>query len=111
MKKTAIISLLCLTLLYCERWGGRGEPCISADKTEVTTGETVTISNCGDELPSAYVDTEIDWGDGTITSGQTGSHSYESNGVYVVKLILNGSEATELVDVDESDVVLEITVQ
>ncbi|MEN8202772.1 MAG: PKD domain-containing protein [Bacteroidota bacterium] len=113
MKKSITIVLLFVALFTsCEsRWGRRGDACISADKTTVATEETVTISNCGDEFPTAYVEAEIDWGDGTLTSGQSGNHSYSDDGTYTVMLIINGEEASELLDVEESKVIIDITVQ
>lgn len=112
MKKISILVLLFITLFSCsKRWDRVGDICISADKESVAVDELVNISNCGDELPTNYVEAELDWGDGNISSGQTGSHAYDTTGIYTIKLILNGDEATEVVDIEETKVIIEINVQ
>jgi hypothetical protein len=111
MKK---IILICLTALFivssCTKWE-RGEICTSVDKTNVQINEKITVSSCGDEPPSEYVETKIDWGDGTTTSGLSGSHEYSSSGCYYIKILLNGDFAADVAEVDESKVKHKIIVQ
>lgn len=107
-----LIALCIIPLLSCKKNRRSGDPCISVDKTLVETSETVTVSNCGSEFPSQYVSTTIDWGDGTETTGQTGTHSYTSSGTYTISLMLNGDFASNVLDdVDESKAKQTVTVQ
>ena len=88
------------------------DACINVDKNTAAVAETITISNCGSELPAQYVSPTIDWGDGTETTGQTGTHSYSTSGSYTISLMLNGDLASNVLDdADESKVKHVITVQ
>jgi len=112
MRKIILASLLLASInVGCSKYGQRGTACISADKTTVVLNETVTISNCGDELPSDMVDVTIDWGDGTIDNGQVGSHAYSAAGTYEIRLMLNGDYAADVADVEEGNVKQTIIVQ
>lgn len=109
MKKLNLTALIiCVTLASCTT--ERGTACISAETTTAFANEQINITNCGDELPSQYVSTSLDWGDGTITSGQTGTHAYVSTGKYSIRLLFNGDYAADVRDVDESKVKILITV-
>lgn len=112
MKKiTLFISIAFAVITSCNKdYGQRGDACISAVKTTAATNETITISNCGDELPSQYVSTSLDWGDGTKTNGQTGTHAYTAAGTYSIRLLLNGDYAADVAEVDEAKVKIQITV-
>lgn len=111
MRKIFLISLIALFIVSsCTKWE-RGEVCTSVDKTSIQINEKVTVSSCGDEPPAAYVETEIDWGDGTTTSGLSGSHEYSSTGTYYIKILLNGDFAADVTEVDENKVKHEIIVQ
>ncbi len=111
MNKTLIATatLLAVTLAgtACQRGG---DACIELDKTSVTTSETVTATNCGGLLPEQYAEPEIDWGDGIITSGQEGSHSYDEAGTYAVLLLINGDRAADASGADPEDVEHEVDV-
>lgn len=113
MKKLILILLLTLTVLSsCKKDSLRnGDACISANKTITTLNEQITISNCGDALPPEHVVTSLDWGDGTETDGQTGTHTYNTAGTYTVRLLLNGEYAADVAEVDENKVKIQITVQ
>ena len=88
------------------------DACIGVDKTTSAISETITISNCGSELPAEYVSPTIDWGDGTETTGQTGTHSYSTAGTYAIRLMLNGDFAADVLEeTEESKVKHTITVQ
>ncbi|MEN8122319.1 MAG: hypothetical protein ABFS35_18380 [Bacteroidota bacterium] len=115
MKKSIIIISFLFAVVFTScrnnNWGQRGNICTSIDKTSVQTGETVSVSSCGDEPPSEYVETELDWGDGTITSGLSGSHNYSSADTFYIKVLMNGDYAADVIDVDESKVKHEVIVQ
>lgn len=112
MKKTILILVISITVISsCEKYGQRGDACISANKTTTAMHELITISNCADELPSSRVTTSLDWGDGNTTSGQTGTHAYDTTGTYTIRLMLNGDYAADVAEVDESKVKITITVQ
>ena len=111
MKKgTTILMLVLAVFTSCEKYGQRGDACISADKTNAAKNGSITISNCGDLLPADRVKTELDWGDGTITNGQTGTHAYVTAGTYNIRLLLNGDYAADVAEVDEAKVKIQITV-
>lgn len=109
-KLNLILLAICVMLASCSKERERGTACLSANTTTAVTNELITIANCGDELPSQYVSTSLDWGDGTITSGQTGTHAYVTAGTYNIRLLLNGDYAPDVTDVDESKVKIQITV-
>lgn len=110
MKKINLVLLLmCVTLISCRK-RQRGTACITANTTSAITNDQIIISNCGDALPSQFVSASLDWGDGTTTSGQTGTHTYITSGTYNIRLMLNGDYAPEVIDVDESKVKIQITV-
>ncbi|MDH4473131.1 MAG: PKD domain-containing protein [Fluviicola sp.] len=113
MKKSIFILIVVLSVsISCSKRGRkRGDACISPSQTTLTINSNLVISNCGDEIPSDYVETSLDWGDGTITDGQTGTHSYSTVGVYTVRLLLNGDWAADVQDIEPSKVELTITVQ
>ena len=114
MRKIIFTSIVILfTLFSCERERERrtGNACISLDKTSTSISELVTVSNCGDDLPTQYITLTIDWGDGTVTPGQTGTHSYKAAGTYQVRLFFNGTFSADIADVDASKVSHAITVQ
>jgi hypothetical protein len=113
MKKIILLVAISFVVISsCKKeYGQRGDACISANKTTAAISETITISNCGDELPSQYVEAELNWGDGTITKGQTGSHSYSSTGTFTIKLLLNGDDATAVADVDPAKVKIDVIIQ
>lgn len=101
MKKLILISLIALFgVSSCTKWE-RGEICTSVDKTNIQVNEIITVSSCGNEPPAAYVETEVDWGDGTSTSGLSGSHEYSSSGTYYIKILLNGDFAADVTEVDK----------
>ena len=112
MKRISLIIAISFAVISsCTKdFGNRGDACISADKTSVASNEQITISNCGDELPSSRVETQLDWGDGTITNGQTGTHAYAAVGTYNIRLLLNGDYAADVAEVDESKVKIQIIV-
>jgi PKD repeat protein len=109
MKKTLFISFVLLTIA-CTKNRRTGEACIEADALTVSVGQDVNVSNCGSEFPSNYVSAEIDWGDGTMSDGQTGSHAYSDAGTYVIRLFLNGESAEEAVEAESEKVNISITV-
>ena len=113
MKKPFFILIVVLaTSISCSKFGRKsGDVCMSASQTTLTINSNLVISNCGDEIPSEYVETSIDWGDGTITDVQTGTHSYSTAGIYTVRLLLNGDWAADVQDVEPSKVESIITVQ
>lgn len=113
MKKIILIIAISIAVVSsCKKkdFGQRGNACISANKISVASNEQITISNCGDELPSSRVETQLDWGDGTITDGQTGTHTYDTTGTYNIRLFLNGAYAADVTEVEESKVNIQITV-
>lgn len=113
MKKIVLIILISISVSGCKKERGRGNsnPCISADKTTMSVNQTISISNCGSELPTQYVAAEINWGDGSKSSGQTGSHTYNATGTYSIKLMMNGEWAANAVDADPSKVKIDVIVQ
>lgn len=112
MKKMSLIIAISFVIISsCKKdYGERSDSCISANKTTAAVSETIAISNCGDELPSQYVEAELEWGDGTITKGQTGTHTYNTTGTYNIRLLLNGDYAADVTEVDESKVKIQITI-
>ena len=115
MKSSKIIILaMCLfSLSSClkDRRPTR-DACINVDKNTAAVAETITISNCGSELPAQYVSPTIEWGDGNESTGQVGMHNYSTAGTYVIKLMLNGSFAGDVLeDVEESKVTQTIIIQ
>lgn len=113
MKKIMFIAIVILITASCQERGRRtGNACISPDKASVELLESINVSNCGDELPTNYINLSLDWGDGTVTNGQVGSHSYSTTGSYTVKLMFNGEFSADVSDgVDASKVQHVITVQ
>lgn len=112
-RKIIILAMCLFSLSSClkDRRPTR-DACISVDKTTTAISETIAISNCGSELPAQYVSPTIDWGDGTETTGQTGTHSYLTAGTYAIRLMLNGDFAANVLeDTDESKVKHTITVE
>ena len=110
MKKISFIIILGLVLISCSKRGS-GDICISADLTTVSVAQDVTVVNCGDLPPESYVESTIDWGDGTITSGLSGSHSYQNTGIYDIQALMNGDWAGDVTDAEDSKVKITITVQ
>lgn len=88
----------------------RGEVCIETDSDTVEVNTVVTVSSCGDEVTTDRITVELDWGDGTVSPGQTGSHTYVAVGAYVIRVLVNGEVATEEADADPADVEINITV-
>lgn len=113
MKNLVVALLVIIGATSCVKQSRRnGNACISLDKSLVNTLEVVTVSNCGDELPTNFIDLSIDWGDGNVTAGQVGTHSYSTSGTYTIKLMFNGEFSAEVSgNVDESKVQHTITVQ
>lgn len=116
MKKyiLSIPVFLCLIIFLtanvgCQRQ--RGNVCIKTDADTVAVNTTVKISSCGDEVRTDRITVELDWGDGSVSSGQTGSHSYSSVGTYTVRVLINGDPATEVVDAAPEDVEVEVVVE
>lgn len=112
MNRFFLILAISISLISsCQKdYGKRGNACLSTDKISVAPLEEITISSCGDEIPTNYVQTQLDWGDGTKTEGQTGTHSYSASGTYNIRLLLNGDYAADVTDVEESKVKIQITV-
>lgn len=110
MKNALIAALVLFSLAACRKDRRSRDACILLSKASVNISESVTVNNCGDELPTQYIDLSIDWGDGTTSNGQIGSHEYTMAGTYQVRLMINGEFAADVIDADESDVSKSITV-
>lgn len=112
MNRISLILAISISLITsCQKnYGSRGVACLSADKTTIATLEQITITSCGDEIPTSMVQTQLDWGDGTITDGQTGTHAYATSGTYNIRLLLNGDYAADVTEVDENKVKIQIIV-
>lgn len=116
MKKyiLSIPAFLCLIIYLTANLGcqpQRGNVCIQANADTVAVNASVKINSCGDEVRTDRITVELDWGDGTISSGQTGSHAYNSAGTYIIRVLVNGEAATEIVDADPEDVEVKIVVE
>lgn len=111
MTKTWTVTTILLTAVLTGTACQRGaDACIELDETNVTTSDTVTASSCGGALSEQYAEPEIDWGDGTVTAGQEGSHSYDEAGSYYVRLLINGEWAADEAGAVPEDVEHEVTV-
>jgi hypothetical protein len=112
MKKSLLIGLSLVASLGVASVGCKKRNmnvCISTDKASAQVDETITVSNCGDELPS-MASPSIDWGDGSVrTDGITGTHSYSDEGTYTIKLYVNDEPASDKVD-DASKVEVSVTI-
>lgn len=64
---------------------------VSPDQGDVNTTFTAQISGLSDPEGDAIVSTQIDWGDGTTTSGTSGTHRYSAAGRYTVTAIATDS--------------------
>jgi hypothetical protein len=111
--KIIILSMCLFSLSSCLKdLRPSRDACISVDKTTAKISELITISNCGSDLPLEYVSPTIDWGDGNESTGQVGTHNYSTAGTYVIKLKLNGSFASDVLeDVEESKVTQTVIIQ
>jgi plastocyanin len=75
--------------------------CIEPDKYTAAVNDVITVTNCGEALPSQVTMT-LDWGDGSkATSGATGTHKYSKAGTFTIKLMANGSPASEKIGSSE----------
>lgn len=91
-----VLSIALGAILSCRKPGDI-DGCISVDKDSANVNEVITVSNCGESLPSRVTIT-LNWGDGSKeTSGQTGSHSYSQSGTYTIKVMANGDPISERV--------------
>lgn len=109
MKKILLISTIAIVLASCSK-ERKGEVCTSVNKSSIQINEKVTVSSCGD-TPPPYVEAELDWGDGTVTSGFSGSHEYTTTGTFYIKVLMNGDYAADILDIDEAKVKHKIIVQ
>jgi hypothetical protein len=102
MKGIAFALFLLTILPSCTKdRRGSGDACIQVNSTNIDAGDTVQITNCGDELPADRVETSIDWGDGETSMGQTGSHTYSTSGDFTIRLLLNGDYAAEVAEIED----------
>lgn len=102
MRSIAFTLFLLTIFLACTKdRRGRGDACIQVNSTNIDTGDTVYITNCGTELPANRVETSIDWGDGEHSMGQTGSHTYSTSGDFTIRLLLNGDYAAEVAEIED----------
>jgi hypothetical protein len=58
------------------------EACLTIDKTEITLGESITVTDCSENSERAV----IDLGDGMVHEGNSHSHTYTKEGSYLVTL-------------------------
>ena len=112
--RTLTLILICTIALFSYKKSNRRatvDLCLSVSKTTVAINESISVSSCGDTPPSDYVDADIDWGDGTITSGISGAHSFSEVGEYTIRLLLNGDPADEVTDTSSDKVRFYVTVE
>jgi len=79
MKNIFILLILpvCMMVTGCKK---TPLACISADKAEVIIGETVTFGSCASDSEK----TLWDFGDGITAEGETASHEFSKEGVFLV---------------------------
>ncbi len=95
MKKLLSITLALLIISSCKKKQQNINVCIEPNTYNDTVNSSISVSNCGDVLPS-QVSVALNWGDGSKeTSGTTGTHKYTKAGIYIIKLMANGNPASE----------------
>lgn len=106
---TALIFTATLHTTSCSRQ--RGDACIEISADTVAVNTIVNVTNCGSEIPTNRVSVSLDWGDGTTSSGQTGSHIYSNTGGYSIRLMMNDEPASEISDANPKKTEITIVVE
>ncbi|MCX6350925.1 MAG: PKD domain-containing protein [Bacteroidetes bacterium] len=86
---TTLIILLAVISFNCSK---KAEPkaCLTANKTTVVAAESISFTNCS-QNSNTFV---WDFGDGTTSTDNSPSHSYEGTGDYVVKVTAYNDDET-----------------